>query len=277
VNKYPDNQARNWRTGNWRPSVSATLVQSDRAPSVRKGNVSISADLRHLSLILYAIPAERARAIAPSSLQVEETIRNGREISWLSIVSFLDQGSRRDGQVVSEQTNYRLHVLRNGKPAHLLLGISLGSLSLVARRNLWSTPWHLSAMEFHISYDRAEGRYRDYRLQTQSQWANASWEISDTGRSLLPHQFKALALPSSLSAQTLDHYFTRRDGSLGLYRARYHHVAFTSGRLKSAQSDILERLGLLRSDELARPALVAIQRQISCQIFSPTVLGEALL
>ncbi len=266
--KYPDD-----------PTAIAgpSLFRTSRPPSVRQGNVSISADLQHLSLIIYEIPSQRAQALAPRSFQIEESIkagRAGRKTSWLSVVSFLDQGSKHDGHRGFEQTSYRLHVLSDGKPAHFLLGISLGSLSAVAMRNLWPAPWHLSAMEFQIAYDKGEGRYRDYRLQTQSQWANATWEISDSGESLLADRLGDLSLPSSMAANTFNNYFQRRDGALGLYRSRYQNTAFTLGKLKHAQSDMLERLGLLIDDELLHPTLVAIQHQTSCQIFSPTIVGE---
>ena len=256
------------------PPISARHFRPNHPPSVRQGCVSVYAELHHYSLIAYKIPAERAKAIVPDSFQVEETVQDGRHETWLSVVSVLDQGSQRDGHGVFEQTSYRLHVLRNGNPAHFLLGISLGSLSAVAIRNLWPVPWHLSAMEFQVAYDQTEGRYRGHRLQTQSQWDNASWEISDTGELVLPHQIQQLELPSSLSANALNNYFLRRDGSLGLLRVRYYDLAWTWGRLEHAQSDLLERLGLLTNDELTRPALVAIQHKVTCQIFSPTILGD---
>jgi hypothetical protein len=167
-----------------------------------------------------------------------------------------------------------LHVLREGKPANLLLGISLGSLSAVAIRTLWPVPWHLSAMEFNVAYDKGEGCYHDYRLQTQSQWANASWEISDSGESLLPDQVRSRPLPPSLFTNISNNYFLGRNGSLGLSKTRFHNLAFTSGKLKHAQSDLLERLGLLRRDEFADPILVALQHEVSCQIFSPAIIGR---
>jgi hypothetical protein len=241
---------------------------------VKQGNVSVVAELRHFSLIVYQIPSERARALTPSSLAIEESVQDGRKTSWISVVSFLDQGSRRDRYGAFEQTSYRLHVVRDGRPSQFLLGISLGSLSAAATRNLWPAPWHLSAMEFQVAYDINEGRYREYRLQTQSQWSTAGWEISDTGESLVPDRFENLSLPSSISANIVNNYFTRRDGELGLYPIRYQGRAFTAGILKNAQSDLLQRLGLLSGDEFMRPTLVAIQRSVSCQIFSPTIVGD---
>ena len=235
----------------------------------------IAADLLHFSLILYALPIERTRTLIPDPLSAEESLLKGNKVAWLSVVSSLDQGSQTVSRTAFEQTCYRLHVLHNGQPANLLFGISVGSLSAVATRNLWPMPWHLSAMEFQVSYDQTEGRYHDYRLQTQSQWANASWVIKDAGKSLLAEDLKFSSLPAFLSASTVNNYFIRRDGSMGLYKVRYHNLALTSGKLNSARSDMLGRLGLLSREEFKRPSLVAIQQRVSCQIFPPTILGES--
>jgi hypothetical protein len=157
--------------------------------------------------------------------------------------------------------------LRAGEPWHLLLGISVGSLSAVATRNLWPMPWHLSAMEFQVAYDQSQGGYCLYRLQTQSQWANACWEIRDTGHSIHSDQIRESPALSSISMGAPHHHFPRADGTLGWYRLRYHDLAPRSGRLRQARSDVLERQGLIERDELLRPSLVAVQHRASCQIF----------
>ncbi len=255
------------------PAAGSYLAEQNQTTSVKTGDVSVYADIQHFSLILYSLPAERARAVVPHPLKIEESSKNGGRVAWLSVASFLDQGAMPGSHGSFEQTSYRLHVMHDGVPANWNLGLSIGSLSAVATRNLWPMPWHLGAMEFNVAYDFTEGRYRGYRLQTQSQWANATWEIIDSGKSLLENDIKHISFPSSLSANTFNNYFTRRDRSLGSYKVRYHELAMTSGKLRVAQSDLLERLGLLTREELMRPTLVAVQRKASCQIFSPTILG----
>lgn len=266
----------NIRTTRWNSTASGHLFESKVTPSVKRGSVSVNAEIQNISIILYRLPIERVRSLVPRPLAIETTERGRGCDAWLSVVSFLDLGSRREGHRPFEQTNYRLHVMRDGQPGHWLLGISLGSLSGVGARNLWAMPWHLSAMEFQVSYDKAAGRYSDYRLQTQSQWANASWEIIDSGQSLQLDQAGSRELPSSLAASSLNHYFPRRDAAVGLYQTRYNSIAFTAAKLKHAQSDLIERLGLLTRDEMHRPQLVAVQHQATCQIFSPAIIFDPL-
>lgn len=242
-------------------------------PSVNRGNVSVSAELRHLSLIVYAVPSDRVKALIPSSFQVEETVSNGKAMAWISVESFLDKNSI--GHSAFEQTNYRLHVMRDGQPCRWLLGSSLGSLSAVGIRNLWPMPWHLSAMEFQIAYDQASGRYNQYRLQTQSQWANSCWQISDTGQAIDQETMDKIGLPASILARHANDVFARRDGSIGSQRSAQFSFEFTRAKLIEAKCDLLESLGLLTVEELMQPALVVLQQNASRQIFSPAVISES--
>jgi Uncharacterized conserved protein (COG2071) len=264
--KYPNNPMTRW-----------SALAGSKLSSIRQGNVSVNADLQHLSLIVYAIPIERVEEWIPFSLQIEESAQKKTKVAWLSIISFMDHVTPVNGQVQFEQTSYRLQIKRDKQPASWLLGISLGSLAGVATRNLWPMPWHLSAMEFDVSYNRDDHRYNNYRLQTQSQWVNANWEISDSGEKLSADRVKQLKIPASLYSGISDNYFMRRDDSLGLYRTHYHGWALNQGELKSAKCDLLEGFGLLTRDELKKPALVAIQHRVSCQIFSPTIIRDSHL
>lgn len=261
-------------------SSTATLNQAVRLntmspkvlPMVRRGDVSLAAVRQHLSLIVYAVPSERIRALIPSSFEVEETVSNGRAMGWISVESFFDLNGA--GHSSFEQTNYRVHVMRDGKPCLWMLGASLGSLSAVGARNLWPMPWHLSAMEFHVAYDQAEARYTTYSLQTQSQWANATWQIEDTGEWIGLETIQQL--PASLRTPTATNYFLRRDGVEGQQRERIVNPLFTRGQLKSAKCDLLERLGLLDGEEIKRPRLVALQHNLSCQFGAPSTVNTTL-
>jgi hypothetical protein len=239
---------------------------------VNRGDISLAAERQHLSLIVYAVPSERSQALLPSSFEVEEAIINGRAMGWISVESFLDLNGA--GQSSFEQTNYRLHALRDGKPCLWLMGTSLGSLSAVGVRNLWLMPWHLSAMEFHVAYDPTGGCYQTYNLQTQGQWANASWQIEDTGEWISLDSIQQL--PASLRNPTVTNYFPRRDGSEGQQREHRFDLMFTCGQLKSAKCDLLERLGILNEDEIKRPQLVTLQHNLSCQFGAPSAVGATL-
>lgn len=251
-----------------------TRKSPDRVlPSVNRGNVSVSAELQHVSLIVYAVPAERVKSLIPSSLQIEETTINGKPMAWISVESFLDKNAI--GHSPFEQTNYRLHVLSDGQPCRWLLGSSLGSLSAVGIRNLWPMPWHLSAMEFQIAYDHTNGRYNQYRLQTQSQWANSCWQIGDTGYAIDQEAMDRIGLPDSILTHQANDVFARRDGSIGSQRSVQFSFEFTRAKLIEARCDLLESLGLLTVEELMQPELAVLQHKASRQIFSPAVINES--
>ena len=207
-------------------------------------------ELLHRSLITYTIPSERVRELVPMEFGVGET-------TVLTVESFLDYARSN-----FEQTNYRLHGQLQGRPCSWLLGTSLGSLSGVTARHLYPLPWHLSAMEFQVAIDPVTERYRKYRLNTQSQWANATWDIVDTG-------VPVRAIEQSL--EITDH-FVRRDGQLGSYQTLYKPTFTTRGQVQHGRCDRLEMLGLLSPDELRHPTAVQLQRAVSSEVkpaFSP--------
>ncbi len=233
------------------------------------GSVKVTTQVQHVSMIAYAIPGERARELVPPPFEPAEFLIAGERRALLSIFSFLD---RVDSDTAFEQSYYRLHTRLEGEPGCWLLGTSLGSLSAVASRYLWPLPWHLSAMEFQVAYDQAQARYREYRLQTQSQWASTDWELGDTGNQLSDLSTSG-SLPWLLLGHSYANYFRRADGQLGLSLIRHAEMNFTRGYLKRGRCDLLQRLGLLTQAELTRPLLVALQHRLICQLEAPVTLG----
>jgi hypothetical protein len=210
-------------------------------------------ELLHRSVISYVIPSERVRMMVPEEFALNET-------TVLSIESFLDNGRTR-----FEQTNFRLHVNWQGQPCSWLLGTSLGSLSGVTARHLYSLPWHLSAMEFQVTFDVTANRYKKYRLSTQSQWASADWEIVDTG-----------APVRSEAPLEITDYFVRRDGEIGSYQTLHQLSLATRGQLKTGRCEWLHSLGLLSAVELQHPTSVVLQRAVACEI-KPVVANPGVL
>ncbi|MFN0086315.1 MAG: hypothetical protein ACKVX9_13085 [Blastocatellia bacterium] len=253
-------------------SIFTPTLREPRAAIARESHFSIDAEPRHISILAYAIPMERAESVAPPSFRLEEGAihnrRRAQRAAWLSVISFLDRSEDRES---FEQTSYALHGTRNGEPGHWVLGISLGSLGAVATRNLWPLPWRLSAMEIDASYSPMKGRYAQYGLRTQSEWANAGWRIEDTGAPVRLEDMTAL--PMSLRLPSINRYFTRRDGRMGGQRLRMSEHDFTRGRLRSAECDLLERLGLLTREELQRPFLTALCPSMKLQYGAPSALG----
>lgn len=253
-----------------------TLTLSGISPDVRRGSVSVTAELRHVSMLVYAVSPGAARRLVPAGFELTESIIDGRRTAWLSVVSFIDKGSKVDGKGIFEQTEYRLHVIRDGKPAQWLIGTSLGSLSAVGMRNLWPMPWHLGAMEFQVTYDPSRGRYSHYHLHTQSQWENASWDIVDTGEGLLDPGNNRDMFPASLFADMVTTYFERRDGSTGSYVTRNSGATFTKADLRSGQSEMLQRTGLVSRESIGFPALAVVQQTMKCQHYSPSIINPGM-
>lgn len=260
----------------WSRPADGLLLARPESSGERLGRISSEIELQHCSTIVYAIPRDRARGLVPEGFEVEEGRVAGRPVAWLSVFSCLDQGKRIGfgGRAAAfEQTSYRIHVSHEGEPGHWLLGTSLGSLAAVAERQYWPLPWHLSAMELRVSFDTAKGRYCDYRLETQSQWASSCWELGDTGEALTAGEgVGRRALPRLLSEPGAATYFQRRDGESGCYRMWSVGECPTRGHVKSGRCDLLESLGLLDRHEVARPHLVALQQSLRCRLHPPTVL-----
>ena len=223
------------------PNVTAGLFGYTPIPKLETS--VFRKELRHRSIISYAIPSERVRALLPIEFEAGETTR-------LSIESFLDSG-----RTSFEQTNFRLHVSLQGQPCSWLLGMSLGSLSGVTARHLYPLPWHLSAMEFQVALDSTTDRYKKYRLSTQSQWASADWEIVDSG----------LPMRAETPLEVTD-FFVRRDGEIGSYQTIHQSSLATRGQLKAGRCDWLNSLGLLSAPELQHPTSVVLQRAVACEI-----------
>ena len=260
-------------TAIWNPGIGSRFICLNKSRSVKKGSVSSYAELSHLSLIVYEVASEKVRGLIPANFELEEKKIDGKPHTWISVVSYLDFGNVNDGNGCFERTDYNLHIIHEGKPALYLLRSSLGSLSAVATRNLWPMPWNLGAMEFQISYDKSVGRYKTWRLQTQSESATASWEIEDSGSRLDMRDLRS-SLPASLLTASSESVFIRKDGNVGSYSTKYSGVSFTGGTIRTAQSDVLVSSGLLSKEELQRPAFVGLQNKVRCQIYTPVMLGS---
>ena len=240
-------------------SVSGAELYADgQRPEV---NGQANGILNHVSVIVYGVPVCRITDLLPHGLTPRTTILAGVETAWLSVLSFQDRGQVAASGLAGsfECTAYRLHVEQGGKPAHFLLGISVGSLSAVGARNLWQMPWHLGAMELQASQDRGNGRYTDYRLHTQSQWDIARWNLSGASDASDSVKGAVTGVPTEIFTSPSTSIYKRSDGTLGQAEISLGEIMMTKGRLRSAQSEYLTRHGLLTDEEMQRPALVMVQ------------------
>jgi hypothetical protein len=248
------------------------------ARTPQTSSISVAAEAQHLSQLIYAIPPARVKALLPRELLAKEfapveTLFKGRSFCWLSIISYSDQSSgllnSARGEAF-EQTFYRLLLARAGQPFQWLFHTTVGSLDAISARLMWALPWHLGAMEFQLGYDVMNHRYQTYRLQSQSEFVNAYWEIADTGETL-SHAAKQIQ-PSLLLQPTIEECFVRRAGGIGLRQIRFRLPDANRGQLRQARCDLLARLGLLTQAELLQPAFALLGRAARFELAAPIVL-----
>ncbi len=267
-------------------NTSSSLFRSELARktkhhfgrSAEPNSIGVVAEAQHLSQIVYTLPPTRVKAIFPRELLANgfepvETISEGHSRCWLSVISYLDQqrGLLNSARSVAfEQTFYRLLLTRGGQHFHWLLNTTVGALSAVSARHLWALPWHLGAMEFQLGYDAANHHYQTYRLQSQSEFVNAAWELADASK--LVSKIGEHVPPTLLSQPTINDCFVRRTGDIGLRQTRFHLLDANRGQLLQAHCDLLERLGLLTQTELSNPAFVMLSRVASFEMAAPIVL-----
>lgn len=243
---------------------------------VRPGSESNGpAELAHYSMIFYAIPNERIAKILPAGYETDDLQNAGEKVSLLTVSSFLDLGAKNNPRPAFEQTDYRFHVKHNGVAANYLLGSSVGSLTAIASRQLWQMPWHLGAMEFQLTYNADEDRYADYRLSTQSQWANAYWQIADRGISI-KNDLDSAILGLVAQAESTDH-FLRKDRSMGSRKLRLMYQQVTRGALINARCDFLQKMNLLSAQEILKPLQVSIFRKVTCRFEMPQTEAETIV
>ncbi len=126
-------------------------------------------------------------------------------------------------------------------------------------------------MELQASYDHKLGRYRNYRLHTQSQWDNARWELSDQGEAIEIDRLTERSLPLSILANRVQLLYRRTDNTPGCTDVSYGDWMLTRGGVIAARSEYLERSGLLSREELSRPALVGLQLRGGASLSSWTI------
>ena len=252
------------------------------APSNRPATAGtlgkIVSTARHYSQLVYAVPSARMRTLFPTALkdqqfEVAETSMAGQAYCWLTVTSYLDQKTPLPGITEEglELTEYRLHVQRDGQPYQWLFNTSVGSLGAVGARHLWTLPWHLSAMEFWLSYQEEALRYQTYRVRMQSEHLSALWDLRDTGEPLA--DFNTRAVPGFVTNPVVQDCFLRRDGSVGTRQTRFRLTLSTRGELLQGRCDWLTRQGWLTSTELSQPRFVQLCRSVAFEQEIPRILA----
>ncbi|MDA0577891.1 MAG: DUF2071 domain-containing protein, partial [Verrucomicrobia bacterium] len=206
--------------------------------------------LRHFAIVTYAVPPGRLRALVDPRFDLDCVVLDGSPMALLSVVCFEDQDFRAAVLPTPHwrfgQTNYRAYIRDRvtGQRAAWFFGTTLGSWTVALPRWVWRLPWYYGRFSMDCPQD-ASGRYRAFRISTQSQWAPALLELDHTPEA-------PLAFPGFPDRDTglvvLTHpliaYYARRDGRLGTYAVWHAPLAPSSARVRIAQFGLLDRLGL---------------------------------
>lgn len=127
----------------------------------------------------------------------------------------------------------------------------------------------------NCSLNESTGLYERYEMDTRSEWAAASVQLTQTESDA----FHFPGFPDTESAlvyltHPLAGFYYRRDGKLGTYRVWHAELMVKPGQLKSAQFKLLSDLGNVDESEQQLPYSVLIEPINEFTIYlPPTVIG----
>lgn len=220
--------------------------------------------LRHFSIITYAVPPQRLRALVDPRFDLDCIDVDGVECALLSVVPFEDQEFRAAAWPSPRwkfgQTNYRIYVRdrKTGVRAVWFLGTTLGSWTVALPRYLWKLPWHFGRFAIEC-VDDERGRYSRYAITTDSAWAPAELElVHEPDRPLSLVGFPDTETALTVLTHPLDGFYSRRDGRLGSYSVWHERLHPTPGKVVHARFGLLDRLGVVPFSEQLAPYSVLI-------------------
>ncbi|TVP46636.1 MAG: DUF2071 domain-containing protein [Halomonas sp.] len=238
--------------------------------------IDVLCGLKHFAIITYAVPAERFKGLFPERFVLDTVELDGQQMGLISVVPFIDVDFTSAvfpfPKFTMGQTNYRIYIIdkHTGERCVWFLGTTLDSWTLVIPRHLWNLPWHSGRVSFDCDYNEATGLYRHYRMETVSNWAEASVELTQSKE--LGFDFPGF--PDTESAlvyltHPLAGFYYRRDGKLGSYRVWHKDLAVKPAGLKSARFKLLSDLNIVHLHEQNSPYSVLIEPINEFTIYLP--------
>jgi hypothetical protein len=107
-------------------------------------------------------------------------------------------------------------------------------------------------------------------MTTQSTWAPVQLALEDTGAPVSHIDgFPDLETGMLILTHPLTGFYRRRDGALGSYKVWHDRLALRAGICRHARFGLLDRLGLVRFEDQARPYSVMLQHQTEFTIYLP--------
>lgn len=233
--------------------------------------------LRHFAIVTYTLDPDRLLPhlhprFEPDCIQLSD----GRQQALLSVVPFHDEAFHFVGCPLVHwsfgQTNYRAYVRdrSTGERAVWFFGTTLDSASVLIPRYLWKLPWHAGRISFDCHIDPQTQRYTRYRMVTQSRWAPAVLELTDSGTPATALSgFDDLETALVVLTHPLKGFYYRRDGALGSYTIWHDQLTPTIAQCNDAQFPLLDRLGLVPLAAQREPHSVLLQSETRFSIYLP--------
>ncbi|MDP0588317.1 MAG: DUF2071 domain-containing protein [Candidatus Endonucleobacter bathymodioli] len=243
--------------------------------------IDVLCGLKHFAIITYAVPADRFHGLFPERFQLDTVVINGQEMGLISVVPFIDVDFTSAvfpfPKFTMGQTNYRIYIIdtETGERCVWFLGTTLDSWVLVIPRYLWNLPWHSGKVSFDCFLNQTTGLYEKYHMDTLSDWANASVDLSQSESD----SFEFSGFPDTESAlvyltHPLAGFYYRRDKKLAVYRVWHKKLDVKPAQLKSANFKLLSDLDIVKETEQNLPHSVLIEPINEFTIYlPPTVIG----
>lgn len=248
--------------------------------------------LKHFAIITYAVPAKRFEGLFPERFKLDTITVDGKELGLISVVPFIDVDFTSAvfpfPKFTMGQTNYRIYIIdtQTGEKCVWFLGTVLDSWTLIVPRQMWNLPWHSGQVKFDCELkcesapSSLEGRdatasYQKYCMETRSEWADASVELTQRDEDVLEFPgFPNIETALVFLTHPLAGFYYRRDGKLGTYRVWHKELAVRPARLKRAKFALLARMNLVSEAEQASPYSVLIEPLNEFTIYLPPKLCD---
>jgi hypothetical protein len=244
-----------------------------RRPAVR--GLDAVTMLKHFAIITYAVEPEVVRPFLHPRFVPDCVVLASGTKALLSVVPFEDQDFRLAARPSPRwrfgQTNYRIYVrdTESGERVVWFLGTTLGSWTVALPRFYWRLPWFRGRYAFECAQD-ADGRYTSFRVRTESTWGPVMLDL--THEPTTPLSFPGFPDEETglvFLTHPLRGYYTRRDGRLGSYAVWHERMTPTTGRVRSADFGLLDRLKIVPRAEQGTPYSVLIQPEIEFLVRLP--------
>jgi hypothetical protein len=241
--------------------------------------IDVLCGLENFAIITYAVPAARFDGIFPNRFELDTVEISGQEMGLVSVVPFVDVDFTSAvfpfPNFTMGQTNYRIYIIdkKTKERCVWFLGTTLDSFTLAIPRFLWNLPWYSGKVNFNCKLDASSGLYEKYEMHTESDWAPASVELTQSKQDTLNFPgFPNIESALVYLTHPLAGFYYRRDGKLGTYRVWHKELSVKPATLMAAEFRLLSNLGIVKESEQQTPYSVLIEPLNEFTIYLPPTI-----